>query len=135
MTLTTQQIFNRAVTGVLSQGGPSVRHGRDHTDEPSVFCLYRSPNGRRCAAGWVIPDELYKEDMESNLAGNVFRRPALAGLVTGVGCDLLQRLQDVHDGLANTHQGDDDTFLDAFRTDARIVAAEFNLTTEALSHD
>ena len=28
-------------------------------------CLYRGPNGLKCAIGCLIPDEVYKPDMES----------------------------------------------------------------------
>lgn len=29
------------------------------------LCLYRGPNNTRCAAGHLIPDEVYSENMES----------------------------------------------------------------------
>ncbi|WP_322092780.1 hypothetical protein [Paraburkholderia bannensis] len=27
-------------------------------------CMYRAPNGKRCAIGWIIPDDLYSPEFE-----------------------------------------------------------------------
>lgn len=47
---TRQQIFDTAYRGLASQGfRKSAAKGR---------CLYRGPNGRKCAIGWCIPDDV-----------------------------------------------------------------------------
>lgn len=51
-----QEIFNKAYLGLKSQG-----FERSSVEE---CCLYRDPSGRKCAIGYLIPDELYSENME-----------------------------------------------------------------------
>lgn len=52
-----QSIFNRAVKGLASQGFKRCVNADDH-------CKLRY-RGRKCAVGWLIPDEKYKCSMES----------------------------------------------------------------------
>lgn len=71
-----------------------------YLDSPH-FCAYRSPEGRKCAAGLFIPDELYNADMEGKPIGYVTAEhedviKVLPLTVTGMG-----NFQDVHDTLEN----------------------------------
>lgn len=52
-----QEIFNKVVTKVLKQGKPSVL-------DAGCACLYRSPDGSKCAAGHLLPDKEYNESLE-----------------------------------------------------------------------
>ena len=36
------------------------------------ICMYRSPDGLKCFVGEIIPDELYQDTMEKNIASEVF---------------------------------------------------------------
>jgi hypothetical protein len=56
--MTEQQVFNKAVTGVLGQGEPSI------TDDESSACVYRGPRGLKCAVGFLIKDREYCSQME-----------------------------------------------------------------------
>lgn len=59
--MTKQEIFDKAVAGLASQGFErSVINDDAHID----FCAYRGDGGRRCAIGWLIPDELYSSAFE-----------------------------------------------------------------------
>ena len=51
-----QEIFNKAYLGLKSQGFAKSFDGK--------VCLYRDTEGRKCAVGYLIPDELYSVDME-----------------------------------------------------------------------
>lgn len=51
-----QEFFDTTVTVLRAQGGPSI-------NEKGV-CLYRGPNGRKCAAGIHITDEEYDPTMD-----------------------------------------------------------------------
>lgn len=53
-----QQIFNTAYRGLASQGFIQSAAPKTGT------CLYRGPEGRRCALGWCIPDENYRQELE-----------------------------------------------------------------------
>jgi hypothetical protein len=54
---TLQEIFNIVSAHLLNQGQKSVSNG---------ICMYRGPNGLKCAAGCLIPDEEYNPEFESN---------------------------------------------------------------------
>ena len=49
---TPEEVFDKLV----EQGGPSVIGVGQ--------CRLRGPNGRKCALGWLIPNEAYHPDME-----------------------------------------------------------------------
>lgn len=51
-----QEAFDRSIEGIVSQGF-----------EQSCFdfdCAYRGKHGRKCAIGWLIPDEEYSPSIE-----------------------------------------------------------------------
>lgn len=109
----TQEAFNRAVAGVIKQGRPSV--------DAAGRCLYRGPDGLRCAVGWLIPDELYEPEMEgvnTNWLRVMWPRAMSA-------CDnrfLVRELQEAHDWASM--RGD---FLREFKKQCRGVAARYGL--------
>lgn len=54
-----QEQFDFVVTNLRKQGTQSfVMKNNKH------LCMYRGSDGKKCAAGWLIPDEVYTEDME-----------------------------------------------------------------------
>ena len=80
-----QEMFDIAARGIIAQGGPSVSNGG---------CRYRSANGRRCAAGFFLTDEVYNVEMEGHNAAFVFND------VEGFNSNdriFLRKLQRVHD--------------------------------------
>ena len=88
--LTKQDVFNIAANGILKQGKRSV----------SGLCLYRGPNGLKCAIGMLIPDELYENHFEGNSAGEsgVIEALIKVGVPnTAEYADFLEHLQGVHD--------------------------------------
>jgi hypothetical protein len=69
---TRQEIFDIVSRHLLSQGIKSI--------DMSGTCLYRGPNGLKCAVGCLIPDDLYRQQLE----------------MQGVdACDVLYVLEDV----------------------------------------
>lgn len=86
--LTDQEVFDKVYLGLHSQG--FRRSINEHN-----MCRYRGDYGRKCAAGWIIPDNLYSDKMESEgVAGlHVFR--VVYSLVENV--EFLRLLQMVHD--------------------------------------
>ena len=121
--MTLQEIFDKAVGGVIAQGGPSAVM----TDYFGIKCLYRGPNGRRCAAGHVLTDE------EGMLAADA---SDLGGMLSElIGGDLIHatriihRLQCAHDEAANVGSKvcPDALFLERFIERANIIAHEQGL--------
>lgn len=103
--LTPQEIFDTVALHLLTQNAPAKT-----TDGA---CLYRAPDGKKCAAGCLIPDHLYTPKIEhmglSNLLGNLEVRDELneSELLlkktlndSGIADEdfqLVYRLQDIHD--------------------------------------
>lgn len=56
--MTDQELYNLVIRGLLKQGGPSVEN------DPGATCMYRGPNGCKCAAGQLIKDEFYAFSLE-----------------------------------------------------------------------
>lgn len=58
-----QALFNKAVKGLARQGfAPSYLPDGEGT------CAYRGEDGKRCALGHLIPDAVYKPEMEGHNA-------------------------------------------------------------------
>jgi hypothetical protein len=56
-----QEWFNKAWTGLKSQGFKRSVNSSD-------TCYYRGTEGRRCAIGWLMPDENYRPEFEGTAA-------------------------------------------------------------------
>jgi hypothetical protein len=52
---TLQELFK----ALVDQGGPSVT-----SSDLGTRCVYRGKHARKCAAGWLIPDEMYRPVFE-----------------------------------------------------------------------
>ena len=71
-------------------------------DEPvpgsnNCHCVYRGPGGRRCAAGWLIPDDMYSPQMEGASVLEATR--GVPGLLTALAVPLwvVECMQTAHD--------------------------------------
>lgn len=87
-----QQAFNKAYLGLKAQG-----FERSHENEA---CLYRGPDGKKCAIGHVIPDEHYRPEMEDGSVFYIAQRcpEALPVGLRGMPAQrALHRLQRCHD--------------------------------------
>jgi hypothetical protein len=135
--LSPQQIFDKALTGVRAQGGPSVPIG-------CLGCRYRTQRGdqvRACGVGHLIPDNLYEESFDASGNTSVLRLLRLVpsfknALFEGgvdvddeISLDLLGVIQQAHDNAVAKHVNDsDEEFLDAFERRMRETANDFELT-------
>lgn len=87
-----QEMFTKVWKGLESQGWQRSAVGDN--------CRYRGPNGMKCAAGHLLPDENYNSLFESK---NVFSLLQDHPLVFGQeldkeGEDFITRMQQAHDG-------------------------------------
>jgi hypothetical protein len=64
-------------------------------------CMYRSPEGLRCAVGLIIPDEKYKKEYEqTNVLSLVDRFGLMLDLPEGLTLTDLSAIQKTHDSMA-----------------------------------
>ncbi|CAB3758464.1 hypothetical protein [Paraburkholderia humisilvae] len=56
-TLDRQDVFDIVAWNLLRQNARATAFDR-------VKCLYRAPDGKRCAIGWLIPDDVYSKALE-----------------------------------------------------------------------
>jgi hypothetical protein len=94
--MTPQEIFDTAARAMLKQGRPSVR-----AFPLGNFCAYLSPNGSRCAVGWLMNDEEIKAfgDFQGGVCGLVESTESRARLRPFFfeHEDLLSSIQGAHD--------------------------------------
>jgi hypothetical protein len=113
-----QEVFDIVVNHLFTQGRPAY--------DGVQGCMYRAPDGLRCAVGVLIPDDLYYKSLEKNQSDCViqdFFDEDLADWREHK--NLLRRLQDIHDNCLKTKEG---TFNLAFLDiDLRNAAAHFSL--------
>jgi len=84
--MTKQETFNVVAKHLKKQGVRSNYRGR---------CLYRGPNGLKCAAGVLIPDNYYEDRLEGSTASTLLVGSIIKGL--GHDVELVIMLQTVHD--------------------------------------
>ena len=113
-----QEVFDIVVNHLFTQGRPSYGGVQN--------CMYRAPDGLRCAVGVLIPDNLYDPEFEGDTADCVIQK-----LFNKDRADwrehkgLLLALQEVHDECFVISTG---AFsIRDLRTQLLKVAAEFSL--------
>ncbi|WP_157140646.1 hypothetical protein [Paraburkholderia graminis] len=79
-----------------------LRQGTRATAFDGVKCLYRAMDGKRCAIGWIIPDEVYERSLEflgvRDLAARLIESEHAAfARVLYRHMPLLRDLQEMHD--------------------------------------
>ena len=127
MELTRLQLLDKEVQDVLTEGGPSARN--DPYDNVADACLYRGPNGRKCAAGWLIDDAHYDESLEGMTADRSDVVDALvASGVARQDIGFVRDLQRVHDGSALQEAHSDEKFIEEFKDRAKSFAVDHGLT-------
>lgn len=90
-----QEIYNKVCQHLLSMPEQSV-------DPKTGTCLYRGPKGAKCAAGILIPDEIYKPHMEGREFDALCRDfPEIGTLFSIAEQELILHLQGVHDDCVN----------------------------------
>lgn len=99
MALSKQEVFNKVALHLLKQFTKSVEL------ETSNSCMYRGHKGNKCAVGALIPDEMYREEMEWHTSGQLLACfPQLQSLFKDdelfIIMDMLTFCQWIHDEFA-----------------------------------
>lgn len=115
---TSQEIFDYVIQRLLEQGKRSM------TGEEG--CKYRGDGGTRCALGWLIPDDLYRAEMDdfhcSWNVGDLLRHDFPA--ITALGHALAEDMQRAHDQASDHIPG---LFKTTFLENMKDVALRHNL--------
>lgn len=108
-----QEAFNTMVQHLRKQSAKSLQAGSD------IKCMYRAPNGLRCAVGCLIPDNEYADHMDNSSLCRVIE---LVPALQEISYSLLTMMQSIHDGQEVAEW--EDGFL--------RVATQFRLTVPTL---
>ncbi len=85
-----QSVFNTVVTHLLTQ--------KAHATDPKKGCVYRTPEGLKCAVGCLIKPECYDQAFEGYTADSLMVKPAVeSSLGFEVDTGFLCKLQTIHD--------------------------------------
>jgi len=118
-----QEIFDKVAKHLLTQGRKAT-----HTQpDANSVCMYRTPDGLKCAAGCLIPDEIYHPQMEGKRFGGLIREEAaVAALFKPEDLGLIFQLQLMHDSTASS------TFKKTIPKDLIYIADQYNLNKDVL---
>jgi hypothetical protein len=116
--MTNQEAFSKVKAGVNAQGGPAYN---------GYKCVYRAPDGKKCAAGQLIPDDEYTESLEGSSVVELDTENRLPPSLAGINIDLLRKMQMAHDCASELKYPE---FLLLFNNNMSRVAAQFNLKDE-----
>ena len=111
---TAQEVFDQVKTHLLKQNARSV-------SSEGKFCLYRSASGLSCAAGCLMADKEYREEMDDNEmdGGTAWGDLITRNLVpTTKHNNMIRCLQYIHDN----HP------LERWSSELKILANRDNLT-------
>ncbi len=127
--MTNQEAFDKCLTEIRAQGRPSVAKKYNDDFGTGWKCMYRSPDGCKCAAGVFIDDDEYSSDLEGEAAyfegGKVKEILVKKGLVDR---KLVNGLQYAHDDAATDEEDNlNDNFLEVFNTNMKKLAFEEGL--------
>lgn len=131
-----QEAFDRSTSGIIAQGGPALGHG--------TSCAYLAPNGRKCAAGQLIPPDKYDALAMEGKAVSAPEVRAVFGMASDDSdLNFLRALQRAHDNAAaipvkvdhpiatKTRPATDKEFWPRWRANLIEVAAIFALSSFA----
>jgi hypothetical protein len=116
-----QAAFDKATAAVIAQGKRSIADDGDS-------CLYRGPNGTKCAVGHLMSDEqMSRFGIQEDSNPYVFPFALIEELLPGVNqtdaCSFLSQIQRAHDR-ASTFES---TFVVSFKDAANRVADNYGL--------
>lgn len=120
--LNNQQIFDKVAKHLLAQGRASSVT-TELFDKSHTRCLYRGPDGLRCAVGALFPDNVYRTSLEGLAASSA--RMAIALRAGGIEVStenrhFLKDLQDAHDECLTVS-------MDAWKEQMLVIAHAYAL--------
>lgn len=108
-------LAHTAIRGVLNQGGASIAPPPYQDGAP--VCAYRSPSGRRCVIGHILPDEYYAPRFERhNIQALVLHAREFLPAYLVDHAEFFQELQRAHDDAWHNFHTYGEAFLPNFST-------------------
>lgn len=130
-----QDIFDKVANHFKTQGVPAVGTYKLSADqsnyanvETTTACVYRAEDGKKCAAGVVIPDYVYRKGMEGKSISGVIGEFTVPAYINK-NIRLLADLQDAHDESYNRNLRLDSKYA---AEKLRAVAVTFSLDSSAV---
>jgi hypothetical protein len=116
----------------------ALRKQRVASYSPSSGCVYRGPNGLKCAVGHLIPDSQYKKEMENVGASHLLIKYDIPALKSGDDnfVELLDDMQSAHDSCLADYGGSESTIrngLKAWQAKMREIAEQYGLDASKLT--
>jgi hypothetical protein len=109
-----QDAFNTVCEHLMKQG----EKARDSGNTDWNNCVYRAPDGKKCAVGCLIPDDKYSDMMEGLSAWDLIGQYPWFCQEFGSMGDMLRDLQAIHDTQS----------VDSWPINLFITAGTYNLT-------
>ena len=127
MLKTNQGVLNTAFRNLMKQG----RFSSDSDGR----CLYRGPEGTKCAIGSMIPDELYKKGLEGNVISDA-EMHSVRDLCFGPKVDngFLRALQNAHDNRSLRSDMGWELVLPSLHACFRDAAVRYGLKTDYIKN-
>lgn len=111
---TMQEAFNKVYKNLLKQGEAAKSN--------TQACKYRL-KGKACAAGWLIPDDVYNSSMENQIFSAIVHKfKKLSPLFTDIPTNFVTQLQEAHDHVLADHG------IDLWKETMHTIALHNNLT-------
>lgn len=120
--MTRQEIFDKVVAHFAVQREVAAEYG---------MCMYRTPDGRKCAIGALIPDEVYSQRLEDKSVDTLFLEFPDIMRASGLSDDdsrFLFALQHAHDRCTFSNE----PFLNYFSHSMRLLADTYKLDDSSL---
>lgn len=130
-----QKIFDKGSQGLIAQGKQSVE---------GTSCVYRDPDGNKCALGMCIPNSKYRkswDDKEGGTTPYIGVSPDIAvakikraqAVAKALGCKTDEEATALRDfQMCHDHASEEGDFLKSFTAHAHSFAMKYNLNTSVL---
>ena len=91
-----QEIYDSVCLHLIKQGKPALGPVPMYINASNntSICMYRTPDGCKCAFGHLIPDDLYDPKMENKQAVQVIEEWPKVGIALDIYFDLNQKPSD-----------------------------------------
>lgn len=107
-----QEVFDQIVSHLRKQSCRSV--AAEPNNGPT--CLYRGPNGTKCAVGCMIPDEIYHPSMEGKGVTTIIKL-YFGLLFLSLHRNLLAEMQNIHDNC----------LIETWEREFQLIAVRYDL--------
>lgn len=118
-TITKQEAFDTMLTHLREQRLPAI--------DQTLACLYRDPNGYKCAVGCLIPDDLYNDSLENQpmeeIVEHIGMNPEIASFLRAAQTQMHDKPSSIY-----IETESEESFMQEVEAGAKLVAQIYNLT-------